>query len=487
MSVRILDVRVGFASSESSTICKHSAWAPMHVELELMREVGDGLGLVVESPDADGIGTTLKVPLNITGLRAGARLQTGTVSPMPYLLPSGGMLETTVTVQGRDGVNLSTPFRLTTTPPKNPLTYVVLSLASALAGFELPRPSGAGAESATGYRGGRLELCAVGSIDDLPDQWFGYQGVDLAILTTGAGKEEFLKSLFAGEGPMRRKREALLEWVRRGGKLVVSAGTNTPLLATLPGFQELTSRTIAAINPTRQVDPLILYWNRDGNPFSGKLAAVPIVAANLAPRPGANGRILIPAPASPAEDLTPIAVQGAFGLGKVTVIGFDLDQPAFVNFAQKADFWDWVVREGGVNRASAGSEGQLKNNASPAEDEDDLAIALGTHIDTFESVPVISFGWVAVLIGFYIVIVGPVEYYFLRRVLGRLEFTWLTFPIIVGSASAIAYLATDSLKGRELKINKIDVLDVDCAGNRLYGSSWSTLFSPRHRYLYRPG
>jgi hypothetical protein len=98
-------------------------------------------------------------------------------------------------------------------------------------------------------------------------------------------------------------------------------------------------------------------------------------------------------------------------------------------------------------------------------------------------VPVVSFGWVALFILIYIVLIGPVDYLFLKKVVRRLEWTWVTFPIIVVAVSAGAYFAAYALKGKDLKINKVDVVDIDLAGKRIEGNSWFTLFSPRiHNY-----
>jgi hypothetical protein len=100
-------------------------------------------------------------------------------------------------------------------------------------------------------------------------------------------------------------------------------------------------------------------------------------------------------------------------------------------------------------------------------------------VDTFEGVPVISFGWVAVFILLYTLLIGPVEYFVLKKVFKRLELTWVTFPVIVLTVSAIAYFTAYALKGDDLKINKLDVVDVDPASNRVYGRTWFTIFSPR--------
>ena len=143
------------------------------------------------------------------------------------------------------------------------------------------------------------------------------------------------------------------------------------------------------------------------------------------------------------------------------------------------------MREAGADRASVGSEGKPRPGGSNlTEEEDELAVALRTHTDTFEGVPVVSFGWVAFLIVLYILLIGPIEYFFLKRVLGRLELTWITFPIIVLTVSLAAYFTAYSLKGRELKINKVDVVDVDPASGRIYGIDVVHHLQPADRQLH---
>jgi len=61
----------------------------------------------------------------------------------------------------------------------------------------------------------------------------------------------------------------------------------------------------------------------------------------------------------------------------------------------------------------------------------------------------------------------------------RLELTWITFPAVVILISAVAYFAAYKLKGNDLRINKVDVVDVDLHRGHAYGNTWLTLFSPR--------
>jgi len=94
-------------------------------------------------------------------------------------------------------------------------------------------------------------------------------------------------------------------------------------------------------------------------------------------------------------------------------------------------------------------------------------------------VAVISFGWVALFILIYILVVGPLDYFFLKKVVKRLELTWITFPTVVITISVAAYFTAYWLKGNDLKINKVDLVDIDLHTQQVYGNTWFTIFSPR--------
>ena len=77
---------------------------------------------------------------------------------------------------------------------------------------------------------------------------------------------------------------------------------------------------------------------------------------------------------------------------------------------------------------------QARQVQQPRHDE--FTGALQGSLDFFEGVPVVSFGWVALFILIYIILIGPVDYLFLKKVVKRLEWTWVTFPVIVITVSA---------------------------------------------------
>lgn len=489
LPVKVTSARVGLPpggaaaerdeSGRALHVAKFAAWTPVYVDLEVTAAVDEPAELVVEAADPDEIATTLAVPLNLAGV-AGEVSAAG-LGALGYARPAG-VGEINVLVRTKGGKALSEPFRVRSPRTRESLSYVVLSLGGQLPGFDLPRPTGS--DAAAALRGGRIELAAIPDVAGLPDRWIGYEAADLVILHTGVGADEFLRKLF-GEGggtSDRAKRAALLEWVRRGGRLVVPVGGNAALVAQLPALRDVLP---FAVNGTRTPGVLQLHWPAreasQTSTLSGTLgqkgSSFPV--ANLAPRPDRPARVLIPTADRLAASKDIVAGQWALGLGKVTIVGFDLDRAPFTEFTQRPEFWDWVLRDGGASRASAGGDGKPRAPGSLTEEEDEVAVALRTHADTFDGVPVVSFGWIAVLIVLYILLIGPIEYYFLKRVLGRLELTWVTFPLIVLTVSLAAYFSAYSLKGRDLKVNKIDAVDIDPESGRVYGTTWFTVFSPR--------
>src|SRR5204862_2295257 len=129
-----------------------------------------------------------------------------------------------------------------------------------------------------------------------------------------------------------------------------------------------------------------------------------------------------------------------------------------------------VVRQG--NQNTYGPYGRMNN-------DNELASSLRTNLEQFPDVSNISFGWVALFIFIYILVVGPLDYFFLKKVVKRLELTWITFPTVVLIVSTVSYFTAYALKGNDLLINKADLVDIDLNSQTAYGHTWFTLFSPR--------
>jgi len=321
---------------------------------------------------------------------------------------------------------------------------------------------------------GQRRYAYLDTFKDLPDRWFGYDAADVVVLPTG--NERFVRDLVEGDAA---RRDALAEWVARGGRLVISVAQNHQLVQRFLEQNRLIDVTIKG-SRIRDTLPQVFAW------VGGEAAPAKFEIADLDVGPSAS--VLVreePQGADRAE--RPIVVQASYGLGRVLLVGFDLDGGKFREWSGHRAFWQKVDGYVGpkvfAGRAEmVGPAGQPMgadpNMRNPAE----LLGTLRGQLETFAEVPVISFGWVALFILFYILLVGPIDYFLLKRVFKRLELTWITFPAIVIVVSLLAYLGAYYSKGDDLRVNKVDLVQIDLhpAGSpQVYGTTWFSLFSPR--------
>jgi hypothetical protein len=302
----------------------------------------------------------------------------------------------------------------------------------------------------------------------LPDRWFGYQAADVVVLTTG--NKDFVNKLAEKSGPPEVWRSALREWVYRGGRLVISVGSNVqetvPLLGSLlPGLDcSIAHDPALAKQPLRTLSRL---WCNQQQ----ELEATPLAAL----KPGAGVQTLV------REGDRPVIVQTSFGLGRVLLVGFDLDTGGFSRWKGRAAFWDRLQAElvPPVNRQVA--PGVVNMPGFVQDDHSQIQAALKKGLEPSVDVPPVSFAWVALFLLFYIALVGPIDYFILKKVFKRLELTWITFPLTVVVVSVLAYFTAYSMKGGDLYINKIDLVEIDYhpESRQVVGTTWFGLFSPR--------
>src|SRR5262249_3218139 len=312
-------------------------------------------------------------------------------------------------------------------------------------------------------------LLRVDDIRMLPNRWFAYESVDLLVLS--AGNRDFVTALLSEKG----RQEALAEWVRRGGRLLVSVGRNQDIVSKLDAIQ---AALPVSIEGTQQLPRLrsIAKWSGPQhpaleNPPAAKAAGEarpPVVVAELKAKPGRETETLLIEP-----DDHPLIQRGAYGLGRVTVVALDLDQQStFSKWTPNAqrDFWNKLLEE---TAPRPPSQTNTQRPGVPFDQQNyDRASQLQMNLEDFEDVPVISFGWVALFILLYILIVGPLDYFFLKKVLKRLELTWVTFPTVVITISVAAYFTAYWLKGNDQRMNKVDLVDVDLHTQQIYGNTW---------------
>jgi hypothetical protein len=467
--------------------------SPVYIEVD---GGSDGLGpqkagdretyLTIETTDSEDVGTIYKIPVKVP--KKEALVFTG------YAKAGYQRSDMKIRLHVPDKKPLEPPTEMPSLP-LDPNSHLYVSLGSRLPDLQVAlnamianeqQPGrvnfGPGGMGGQGFRFAGHESSLV----HLPEFWYGYEGIDLLFLTTG--DKDFLTSLLGAPERLR----ALADWVRRGGRLVVPvAWQNQDVLAKVlhaPVWQP----PVPVVPPNNAGDakksalrrlPDIEAWARVQNkPFpSPGDPLVPVATLDPGQVPPGDWDVK-----SKSEDGRPLVAHVKYGLGQITYLAFSFDDAkGFANWDGRVDFLKGLVKN--LAPAAGGVVGQNDFNMRGDPSASDLASNLLNMLDNFD-VRVIPFAYVALFIVLYILIVGPLDFFLLKYVFKRLELTWITFPTVVLAVSVIAYFSAYAIKGNDLKINKVDVVDFDlrtganareAAPVQAYGQSFFTILSPR--------
>ncbi len=311
----------------------------------------------------------------------------------------------------------------------------------------------------------RAKVVDLAELRRLPADWWGYEGVDAVILATG---HDEISSQLSTDSP---RVAALEQWVRMGGKLILCVGRQAEkILAPGSPLAKLAPGTFEAMVPLRQSTMLETYAETSepfaaaGGPFSLEVPKLRDVRGKIEAYAGLHARDL------------PLVVRAAHGFGEVVFIGFDLERAPLRQWAARPQLFEKLLRRSKSATApgDSGALGQVTTLGFV-----DLAGQLRGALDQFEGVYLVPFWLVALLVLAYIACIGPLDYFLVKKVLRRMEATWFTFAITVVVFSAGAVGLAYGLKGREICVNQVDVVDFDAETNLVRGTVWANCFSPK--------
>ncbi|MFO0913221.1 MAG: hypothetical protein U0795_09700 [Pirellulales bacterium] len=306
-----------------------------------------------------------------------------------------------------------------------------------------------------------------------PVDALSYDGVDLVVVSLGASGAGGISEAAPGQMTVEQW-GALREWVRLGGRLLTygARGLDRPVIDGHP-LLELMPGSVERITAQRQTSALEGFVG-GGEPLSRFVApgelnfSLPAVVLRET-----VGRVVVTE--GSGENRVPLIVQRPVGLGHTTFVGLDLDQFPFTEWANTNRLIDRLLDLTLGEAYQQQDEGSQRiAHAGYA----DLAGQLRVGLDRFSGVAVTSFSWVALLIAVYILLIGPIDYWLLRRWNRRFVWTWATFPLLVVSGSGLAWTLARQWKGTERRLNQIDVIDWDIASGQVRGTHWFQLFTP---------
>ncbi len=304
----------------------------------------------------------------------------------------------------------------------------------------------------------KLEDCS-----QLPTRWYGYEGVDTLVLC--GSRPEIFADLKAGDPRVA----ALVKWIRMGGRLLFCAGAEAEMmLGEEAPFGVFAPGPVAEMLRLQQASSLRTYCD----------STQPI------PRPaGAAGlELLVPRLESPRgvverreADLS-LVVRTPHGFGQVVFFAGDLDCGPLARWADRPLLIGKLL-----DLPSGRSRDAVVRSTVMRYGFDDVSGQLRSGLDQFGGMrlqPFWLFWLVAGLLLLYVLLLFPLEYLLLRKLAGRMRWTWGTFPVIVVGTCVGVWLLGGWLKGDRVRVNQVDLIDVDAESREVRGTSWMNVYSP---------
>src|SRR5205085_8314289 len=127
-----------------------------------------------------------------------------------------------------------------------------------------------------------------------------------------------------------------------------------------------------------------------------------------------------------------------YGRGNITYLAFSLDEAPFTLWDGRVDFLKTMINQFAPAVNANDRNQNFGGGWRDGGGTHDVATSLQQSLDNFD-VNVVPFGYVALFIILYILVVGPLDYFILKHVFHKLEWTWITFPTVVLAVSIAAY------------------------------------------------
>ncbi|HOX59612.1 MAG TPA: hypothetical protein P5205_21285 [Candidatus Paceibacterota bacterium] len=319
-----------------------------------------------------------------------------------------------------------------------------------------------------------------------PDNPLVLEGLDALYLNSEAALD-----LKAGQA------KAVLAWLHGGGHLIVGVEQVSDITAT-PWLRGVLPCELHDIQPVQDHSGLQA-WLRSGNwpaKFAGSLRGQSGSSTRGGAAPGAGVNTAHPfsnLPDDPAFELAsvqaatgqlrdgqvlvaagdkPLIVTATRGCGRVTLLLFSPEREPFRSWKNLPTLWARLAEVPGAWYVSA----DYRHPGGWSSDG-----IFGAMIDT-RQVHKLPVTWLLLLLLVYLVVIGPLDRYWLKRI-GRPMLTWITFPCYVVLFSLLIYFIGYKLRAGESEWNELHVVDVLSRGERaeLRGRTYASVYSPSNQ------
>lgn len=303
-------------------------------------------------------------------------------------------------------------------------------------------------------------VATLPEMSELPLNWLGYDSVESIVLVTS--------DLDRIEKISSEQLNAIEAWVENGGTLILSVAQNGAELlgddgrlrrfcpGTYQGPGDADGKRIEAF--AESLDQLI---SRGDSPIA------------ISRIDEFEGQVVFD-----DSDNHPLVIKQARGLGQIIFVAFDLDSERISNWNGFGNLVNRLVARQENREEDQQSQQNARGSSVSHYGYEDIIGQLRVPMDAFSNVRFVAFTLVALLIGLYILCIGPGDYFFLRKLLGKMELTWITFPLLSLVFCGLAIWISTMTRPDSIQLNQLEIIDIDTVQGRVRGSVWTNLYSP---------
>ncbi|QDU10680.1 hypothetical protein [Gimesia aquarii] len=285
----------------------------------------------------------------------------------------------------------------------------------------------------------------------LPETDYGYDSLDSLILDS-----DYTVSA--------EKNRAIQNWVANGGHLVLCVGQDLEKYQKSE-FSKWVPVKVLGENKVRELSSLELFAAVRSR-IRG-VATASQIEIN-------SGEVL-------ASSLNgPILVRVPFGLGVVTFLALDLNTSPLVNWEGLENLCVKLATRKKQPVAANEQEAALGKRLSQTGISE-LETQLFHSQQNFPQAERSSHWWVMSLILIYLLLIGPLDYFLVHRILKKPHITWVTFPSMVLIAAVWGVATAQNDNGRSLQSTQLNLVDYDVSEGQLRGRFYLSLYSPETR------
>ncbi|MDB4766330.1 hypothetical protein OAG71_01445 [bacterium] len=311
---------------------------------------------------------------------------------------------------------------------------------------------------------GDTTTVSLPAVAGLPEEALGWQSVNRLVISTA--------SLENIRDVSPRVWTAIADWVESGGDLVLIGDPKN-----IDSFAD--AGPLATLVPGQVQQVVQMKTSRDLERFVGTSRRQLI---------GRDDDSLPMLKVTPAENATvvaevndlPLLVRSVRGFGRLSFCALSLENDRLVQWPSLAALVEKIIASDDQQKNQKMRSDLAKRSTTGLTHSGytDMLGQLRVPLDDFSTVRFLPFTLIAVLITLYILCVAVGDYFFLKKILRKMELTWITFPLLALLFCGLAFAISKATRPAQLQINQMEIIDFDLTSGASRGTAWVNLYAP---------